>query len=377
LGLLADTNHFIRAVAVSAQGDTVISPAVAFYTGKFPHDLPAFTILTSNNPTPGYTMLGMTSATSMESYYAMIIDNKGTIRWYQRFPRPVLDFQKQSDGTYTVHSSEDGPTGTFFELDNLGTIRRQFGATTTTRTDAHELRLYGNNYLLAGLDTRTVDLSGSGGSQDAKVTGQVVEYHRDGEPPLYWETFNNISIDDAMPDISLTGEEVNPWHLNAIDLDTDGNLLISLRNCDQVVKVDSHTGEIIWRLGGKRNQFQFINDEFNGFSHQHGIRRLPNGNIILFDNGNLHPVQVSRAVEYRLDEVARRAELVWEYRSTPPLYGFAMGFAQRLANGNTIVSYGTTPRVIETDMLGTKRWDMRIDTPECLSYRAFRIESLY
>lgn len=41
---------------------------------------------------------------------------------------------------------------------------------------------------------------------------------------------------------------------------------------------------MIWILGGRRNQFVFTNDL--RFSRQHDIRRLANGNITLFDNGN-------------------------------------------------------------------------------------------
>ncbi len=63
----------------------------------------------------------------------------------------------------------------------------------------------------------------------------------------------------------------------------------------------------------------------SGFSHQHDIRRIPNGNITLFDNGNLHDPHYSRAVEYQLDEVNKIATSVWEYKNNPETYSFAMG----------------------------------------------------
>jgi len=104
---------------------------------------------------------------------------------------------------------------------------------------------------------------------------------------------------------------------------------------------------------------------------------LANGNIILFDNGNLHTPPTSRAVEYALDENAKTARLVWEYRHEPALYGFALGFAQRLPNGNTLICYGTAQRIIEVDAGGNKVWDLRIEEPNRFAYRTFRIESLY
>jgi len=81
------------------------------------------------------------------------------------------------------------------------------------------------------------------------------------------------------------------------------------KNLDEITKVDHNTGNIIWRLGGKNNQFTFANDNL-GFSRQHDIRRFSNGDISLFDNGEYHPVQVSSAVEYKLDEVNKSANLV-------------------------------------------------------------------
>lgn len=89
---------------------------------------------------------------------------------------------------------------------------------------------------------------------------------------------------------------------------------------DEITKINRQTGEIIWRLGGKNNQFTFINNT-TGFSHQHAIRRLPNENITLFDNRNFPSLQFSSAVEYELDEQNKNATLLWEYRNTSDIYG--------------------------------------------------------
>ncbi|MEZ4690188.1 MAG: aryl-sulfate sulfotransferase, partial [Ignavibacteria bacterium] len=77
-------------------------------------------------------------------------------------------------------------------------------------------------------------------------------------------------------------------------------------------------------------------------SYQHDIRRIANGNITIFDNGNFHSTLFSRAVEYQLDEVNKIATLVWEYRNSPDIYGNARGSAQRLENGNTLIFWGAS-----------------------------------
>jgi outer membrane protein assembly factor BamB len=220
-----------------------------------------------------------------------------------------------------------------------------------------------------------MDLTQFGGLPNATVRGLVVEHG--GTNPFIWNTFDHLRVNEAMPDIPLNTQNVNPWHGNAIEIDRDGNYLVSFRNSDMIVKINSQTGNIIWRWGGRNNQFAFINDVFNGFSHQHAVRRLDNGNIILFDNGNLHSPQVSRAAEYKLDENNKTATLVWQYVPSPSLYGSALGYAQRLANGNTLICFGTAQRIIEVDMSGAKRWELLIEEPQRYSYRAFKINSLY
>ena len=70
-------------------------------------------------------------------------------------------------------------------------------------------------------------------------------------------------------------------------------------------------------------------------------------------------------------------ELVWEYSHTPPLFSVGLGFAQRLANDNTLICYGAAQRIIEVDKMVTNQWELMIHDPTVFVYRAFRIDSLY
>ncbi len=377
LGLKPATSYFMKGVAHSPSGSKVESPRFAFTTAALPDDLPEFSILTNDAPTPGFVMMGLTFGGITDKGYALILDNDGQIVWYRRFQGSVIDFQQQPNGNFTVYTSADGSPMHFYEIDRAGNILREFRASNGWDTGPHELRLFEERYTLFGIEFREMDLTAFGGLPNANVRGIVVEHQRDNAPPLLWRTFDHFKVTDAAPDISLVGASVNPWHGNAIEIDDDGHLLVSFRNCDEITKINAQTGEVIWRWGGKNNQFTFINDPLNGFSHQHGIRRLSNGNVILFDNGNLHSPPVSRAVEYRLDETAKIAELVREYRHDPPLFASALGFAQRLANGNTLICFGTAQHLVEIDPSGMKRWDLAIVTPQSFAYRAFRLASLY
>ena len=153
-----------------------------------------------------------------------------------------------------------------------------------------------------------------------------------------WRSWDHFEITDA-DSVDLSLGVIDYCHGNAIEIDYDGNLLLSSRNMSEVTKINRTTGEKIWRLGGKNNQFTFLNDSIK-FSYQHAIRRTAAGTFTLFDNGNFHNPKVSRAVEYSINESARTCTRIWEYRNDPPIYSFAMGYVERLPNGNTSISWG-------------------------------------
>jgi hypothetical protein len=93
-------------------------------------------------------------------------------------------------------------------------------------------------------------------------------------------------------------------------------------------------------VGGKRNQFLFLNDPGKFFG-EHDVKSLPNGNITLYDDGTEGiPFHPAKAKEYKLNEKKLTANLVWNFCNNPTDYSNGMGSVQRLKNGNTVVCYG-------------------------------------
>jgi hypothetical protein len=189
-----------------------------------------------------------------------------------------------------------------------------------------------------------------------------------------WRSWDHFLIIDATHE-NLLDDTIDYVHGNSIEVDTDNNIIISSRHMDEITKISTTTGNIIWRLGGKNNQFTFINDTI-GFSHQHDARRISNGNLTLYDNGNFHVPPRSRAIEYQLNETSnpKTATLVWQYRRTPAVYAFAMGNVQRLSNGNTLIGWGSSYiAATEVNPAGQIMYEMYL--PFTMStYRAFRYE---
>jgi Arylsulfotransferase (ASST) len=210
----------------------------------------------------------------------------------------------------------------------------------------------------------------TGGKSSAQVTGLIIQELDASKNVIFqWRSWDHFQISDSSTD--LTTSNVDYVHGNAIEVDFDNNLLISSRNMDEITKIDRQTGNIIWRLGVKKNQFTFLNG-IPQFFEQHDIRRLPNGNITLFNNRADHVSVYSAAEEYTLDENKKTASLFWQFRNTPDTYSLAMGDVQRLPNGNTMIGWGSGfPTLTEVKPGGLKAFELTLASPNT-SYRAFR-----
>ncbi|MDR3667369.1 MAG: aryl-sulfate sulfotransferase, partial [Ignavibacteriaceae bacterium] len=339
-------------------------------------NFPTFQITVNNNPTAGQLLFSpfYNSSGPSNPPFLAIMNNDGTFKYIKLLAQSAFDFNIQPNGNYTYF---DLNTGYFYEMDSSFNLIDSFFAQNGYITDQHELRILLNgNALILGLDHQKIDMSKvvQGGNPYADVTGCILQELDKYKNVLFqWRSWDHYNITDAMPDINLLDSSIDYVHANAIEIDNDGNYLLSCRHMDEITKINHITGDIIWRLGGKNNQFRFINDTI-GFSHQHYIRRIANGDITLFDNGNLHIPQFSRAVEYKLDEKNKTATLVWEYKNDPVTFTFAMGSVQRLDNGNTLIGWGANitnnKQISEVTSSGEKVFELEI--PYNWSYRAYR-----
>jgi outer membrane protein assembly factor BamB len=169
----------------------------------------------------------------------------------------------------------------------------------------------------------------------------LVEVTPEGEVAFEWSALDHYQRSDFVMDDMLIWDNTMLYdviHANSIDVDSDGNYLVSIRHTSQVLKVDRQTGDVIWALG-KNGDFTFIDDSANGFSHQHDAHWLENGHLLLFDNGNDYANPVSNVVEYEIDEQSLEVRLVWAYSTEDHHFAPNRGSAQRLPNGNTLINW--------------------------------------
>jgi hypothetical protein len=335
--------------------------------------VPNISVTVATATSPGYLFLSdlIWSTTSIPAL--LILRNDGSQVFARDLPANGYDFKPQPNGMLTYY---DDDSQTFLVMDQTCTVVDTIQCGNGYSTDPHELQILPNGHaLLLGVDPEVVDMSAltPGGYQAAQVVGYIIqELDQSKNVVFQWRSWDHYTITDA-EHLDLTAGWIDYVHGNSIDVDTDGNLLFSSRHLNEITKINRQTGAIIWRLGGANNQFTFVNDSI-GFSYQHAVRRNPNGNITLFDNGDFHEPSFSRAVEYAINESAKTVTLVWQYRNTPDAFGFAMGYVERMENGNTLIGWGAgNPTITEVTPAGTKVFEMTFD-PGVYSYRAFRYE---
>jgi hypothetical protein len=335
--------------------------------------LPNIDVTLSTATSPGYLFLSDLLWSVPTTPALLILRNDGSQVFARDLENSAYDFKPQPNGMLTYF--DDG-SGAFLVMDKTCTVVDTIKCGNGYATDPHELQILPNGHaLLLGVDNEVVDMSAlvPGGSRNAVVVGCIIqELDQSRNVVFQWRSWDHYNITDAQH-VDLTAGWIDDVHGNSVDMDTDGNILFSSRHMNEITKINRQTGKTIWRLGGMNNQFRFINDSL-GFSFQHAARRIANGDITLFDNGDFHVPPFSRALEYALDEELMTATLVWQYRNTPDVFGFAMGFVQRMENGNTLISWGAgNPTVTEVTATGTKVFEMTFDAG-VYSYRAFRYD---
>ena len=271
--------------------------------------------------------------------YIAIIDSSLSPSWFINSGEFGLDFKvNQNYLTFFNKSNQNWIVlnDKMKEVDTLNCVNGY-------KADYHDIQLLQNGgYILQAYDSINVNMSEivSGGNPNAIVIYLIIqEFDQNKNLIFEWNAWEHLNIADYT-NLDLTRLRLTWMHGNSIEVDQDLHLLVSNRRSSEILKIDRNTGDVLWYLGGPNNDFTITNDSFNGFSKQHDVRRLSNGNILLFDNGNEHQPPISRVVEYSVNEINKSINLVWEFYHPEQLLGLAMGSAQRLPNQNTLINWG-------------------------------------
>jgi hypothetical protein len=213
------------------------------------------------------------------------------------------------------------------------------------------------------------------------IIGDRVRHFDAADQTLWlWDAFDHLGD----PHVAALGQ----WlHTNSVVLEPDaGTALISCMALGTIFEVEHPSGDVRWALGDGGDFAPDPAAAHPWFHGGHGVDRLPDGHLLLYDNGTAQR-GFSRAVEYALDEEAMTATIVWEYPgdADDTWFNGAMGDADALPNGNVFISAGngvqkqSASRLLEVTRSGEKVWEMWwYDDGETRSgcYQADRIPSL-
>ena len=307
----------------------------------------------------------------------MILDPSGRTIWFQPVPAGELatDFRvQQLNGQpvltwwqgYTNNGSGRGE-GVIFnsQYQQIATVQAANGL---QGMDLHEFLVtpQGDAYIVG---VSPVHYPGMGRPlMDAVV--QEIDI-KTGLVLFEWHALDHVPITESFFKKGAPGYVFDPYHLNSVSLDTDGNLIISMRNTWAVYKVDHQTGAVIWTLGSNQNSFKMGSGTQTAF--QHDVLVQPGGTFTAFDDGGGPPtVRQARAVELSVNENSKTVTLARQFEHSPGLNTNFEGNTQLLPNGDLFVGWGQQPYFTEFNSAGKEVFDARF-TSNTSSYRAYKL----
>jgi outer membrane protein assembly factor BamB len=308
---------------------------------------------------PGYTLFAPLSSKGK----VYLIDLEGTVvhEWKLPYspgqttyllPNGNLFYNGKLPGShelFPVWSAYRG--GVVLEADPQGNIVWEF-----KRPDHHHdaSQLKNGNAIVLGLEVLPGQaasriLGGRPGSEHRGLIYQDVIYEVDrrGEIIWTWRANEHLAPEDAVIHAQDSREH---WPMaNSVNELRDGNLLVSFRNVSKVAIIERSSGKVLWSL------------DHPVVAQQHYPHELPNGNLLIFDNGSY---RTDRAFPYsRVIEVERKSKkIVWQYADRPPQNFFSpyMSSGQRLPNGNTLITEASFGRIFEVTSSGETVWEYRV-----------------
>ncbi|HWK26683.1 MAG TPA: arylsulfotransferase family protein [Solirubrobacter sp.] len=374
----AETRRALRPVEDPAVG----RGSVQSYRTRPDLTPPAVTV-TTNKPgvAPGLVFLAPKAGRGQDG--PMIIDNAGRLVWFKAMKGKIAaDFRVQAYQGKPVLTWWEGQlyvgdgdgVGQIYDSSykRVGQVRAGNGYS----FDLHEFTITPRNTaLVIAYERYNRSLKAWHGPSEAKIVDNIVQEIdlATGLVLFEWHSFGNVSPDESgIPVPKNKGSEWEYFHANAVDLDNDGNYLVSARNTSAVYKIDRTTGKILWRLGGKKSDFKL--GPGVRFDWQHSIRAQPDGTYKLYDNSAAPAVRKSsRVLTIKLDTDAKTATLVSAFKHPRGLLSASQGNVERLPNGNVFVGWGSQRWFTEFSPSGQVLFDGRLARGND-NYRAFRYE---
>lgn len=422
-GMRASTTYTLQHDILNGQSVTT-SPVLSFTTGAVAGSalIPAYNI-TQPASAPNNTAFPVILTFALFNFDPIATDTQGNLIWYL----PGFEnnggymFRPVPGGTFL--GSYDDPAyhsgnrrllrewdlaGNVVRETNIAAINTQLSAlgTDNITSFSHEAYRFPNGYTAF---IGTVEKVADQGAGPVDVLGDMaVIVDTNMQVTWWWDEFDHLDIkrpailnegcqqyDPGCPILYNPGyTAANDWtHSNSLAPTPDGNLVISVRHQDWVIKINYQNGTvpawrpgqpdntIIWKFGNDGNFTTTSTDSYPWPTHQHDVEFASNGSMTLFDNGNTRITDYggnSRGQAWRLDETNLVATLV--FNVDLGTYSNATGSAELLSNGNYhfyIGFYGDGNHSQTVEYAPPDSLKFAETLPSTVGYRSFRMASLY
>ena len=306
---------------LGARGRTDDRETGTFATPGLPDDLLQTTLTTAGTPTSPLTMLELNGA--FQGFVA--VDGAGHPVWRWRTHGAPQGFTRRANGNFVFNDLGFG----LFEVTVDGDVVHELPPLPAgARVPHHDvIATPANTILFIAQETR------------GTITGDCI-WEWNPECGQAAQRFSVFDFYDPAVDWAARSLSYDWVHANSLALGNHGNVILSLNWLDQVISIAPNWKSIEWKAGGRASTFAF--DAGASFQGQHTAAVLPNGHLLMFDNGRdrVGDLRYSRGLELALDRRAGTARTVWSFRPTPDIYAPYVGAARRLPSGNTLVFFG-------------------------------------
>jgi Arylsulfotransferase (ASST) len=353
--------------------------------------LPEITVTTAATAAvTGYVFL--TPASGKGLWGPLIVDNTGSPVWFRKVPDPAtvaIDFKVQRyrgqpvltwwEGTIGGTGGQGVGQGEFVIADRAYREITRVRAAGPEQADQHDFVITADDTALFWVyDPVPRDLTALGGPADGVLHDGVIQEIdiATGRVRFQWRASDHVALEESYAPLPQGESAKLPYdyfHANSVGVDADGNLLVSARHTWSCYKIGRRTGDVVWRLGGRKSDFTL--DERARFSWQHDVRRRRDGTYSLFDNGAgvTRERDYSRGLVLRLDEAARTATFVREFVQEQRVSAPTQGSFRELADGGSFAGWGQMPYFTEYGPDGAVRFGGHLPLDN-QSYRAYRFD---
>jgi Arylsulfotransferase (ASST) len=343
---------------------------------------PDITVSTTANTATGDLFLAPYSG--IGQYGPMILNEHGELVWFKSLSppgaraanlrvqqyegKPVLTWWQ--DPLIASNSQTAGEVIDNSAYQQIAEVRAGNGY----QPDLHEFQITPQDTgLITVYDAIDCNLSSVGGPSDGALADTLLQEIdlKTGLVMYEWHSIDHVPLRNAYDSAVHTSrkEPFDYFHINSIDVEQDGDLLVDSRNTWAAYDVDPKTGQVRWELGGKHSSFKMGPGASTAW--QHDAVQQPDGAITFFDNGaspQIHPQ--SRAIEVTLDMADMTATLTRSYEHQNPLVADSQGNVQALPDGDWMVGWGQAGYLSEIDAAGQVLFNAHLP-PGWESYRTF------